>query len=407
MRAKTLISTLTAILILTGLLVGCAGPAQPVGGSQPAAATAAPANTPAVPAATKPAATAAPAATTAPTAAAVAAAKPTVSGAGLKLTGAGATFPYPLYSKWFDVYEKQTGVKIDYQSIGSGGGIQQITVQTVDFGATDAPMTDDQLKAAKSEILHIPTVLGAVVIIYNLQGVDKGLKLTPEAAAGIYLGEVTKWNDPKITADNPDLKLPDTAIVVVQRSDGSGTSNIFTDYLSNVSATWRDKVGKGTSVKWPVGLGAKGNEGVAGQVKQTPGSIGYVELAYAVQNKLSYATLKNKAGKFVEATLDSTTAAAAGASATMPDDLRVSIVNAAGDASYPIAGYTYLLVYKDQTDQAKGKAIADFVWWGIHDGEGYAKDLLYAPLPKEVVGKAEAKVKALNYQGKAFITGQP
>ncbi|MCL5027241.1 MAG: phosphate ABC transporter substrate-binding protein PstS [Chloroflexi bacterium] len=400
MRTKSLISTLVAIVMLASLLVGCASTSQPVtsSGSQPAT------NTPAAPAPTKPAA--APAATTAPTVAAPAAAKPTASSSGLSLTGAGATFPYPLYSKWFDVYEKQTGVKINYQSIGSGGGIQQISERTVDFGASDAPMTDDQLKAAKSELLHIPTVIGAVVVIYNLPGIDKGLKLTPEALSGIYLGEITKWNDPKITADNADLNLPDTSIVVVERSDGSGTSNIFTDYLSSVSATWKDKVGKGTSVKWPVGLGAKGNEGVAGQVKQTQGGIGYVELAYAVQNKLGYAMIKNKAGKFVEATLDSTTAAAAGAVASMPDDLRVSIVNAGGDASYPIAGFTYLLVYKDQTDQVKGKGIADFIWWAIHDGEGYAKDLLYAPLPNEVVTKAEAKVKSLNYQGKTLVMGQ-
>jgi phosphate transport system substrate-binding protein len=324
--------------------------------------------------------------------------------AGINLTGAGASFPFPLYSKWTETYEKETGVKINYQSIGSGGGIKQITERTVDFGATDAVMSDEQLKEAKSPLLHIPTVLGAVVIIYNIEGIAQGLKLTPETLSGIYLGEITKWNDPKIAADNPSFKLPDTSIVVVARSDGSGTSSIFTDYLTKVSPTWKDKVGMGTSVKWPLGIGAKGNEGVAGQVKQTPGSIGYVEIAYAVQNKLTYATLKNKAGKFVEATLDSTTAAAAGAVATTPADMRVSIVNADGDGTYPIAGYTWLLAYKDQTDQAKGRALADFLWWAIHNGQGYAKDLLYAPLAKEIVTKAEAQVKLINFQGKAFIT---
>ncbi|MCL4466706.1 MAG: phosphate ABC transporter substrate-binding protein PstS [Chloroflexi bacterium] len=372
---RTGLAIAVAALVLSISITGCqGGPAQPVvpGGASPAGPS--PAGAPA-------------------------------AGAG-SLTGAGATFPYPLYSKWFDVYEKKTGVKINYQSIGSGGGIQQITQRTVDFGASDAPMTDEQLKAAPAQILHIPTVIGAVVIIYNLPGVAAGLKLTPEVLSGIYLGEITKWSDSKIAADNPGIKLPDTSIVVVQRSDGSGTTNIFTDYLSNVSATWKDRVGKGTSVKWPVGLGAKGNEGVSGQVKQMAGAIGYVELAYAVQNKLTYAVLKNKAGKFVEPTLDSTTAAAAGAVATTPEDLRVSIVNAAGDPSYPIAGYTYLLVYKDQTDQAKGKALADFLWWAIHEGQSYAKDLLYAPLPQEIVAKVEAKIKTIDFQGKPLITGQ-
>lgn len=319
-----------------------------------------------------------------------------------ELTGAGATFPYPLYSKWFDVYNQTTGVKINYQSIGSGGGIKQLTEKTVDFGASDAPMTDDQIKAAGGNVLHIPTVLGAVVATYNVSGIEKGLKMSPDNLAAIFMGTIKRWNDPKIASDNPDLKLPDTDIAVVHRSDGSGTSNIFTDYLSSVSADWKGKVGKGTSVNWPVGLGAKGNEGVAGQVKQTPGAIGYVELAYAEQNKLPYASMKNQAGRFVVPSLDSTTAAAAGASASMPEDLRVSIVNAPGDASYPISGYTYILVYQAQQDEAKGKALVDFLWWGIHEGEGYAKALVYAPLPAEVVTRAEAKVKAITFQGKAI-----
>lgn len=370
---RTLLIIAIGLSALSGGLMGCQ-PAEPVVGAR-GAATAAPA----------------------------VAEKPSGGLAGVNLTGAGATFPFPLYSKWIDLYEKQTGAKINYQSIGSGGGIKQITEKTVDFGGSDAPMSDEQLKEAKGEIMHIPTVLGAVVVIYNLPGIDKGLKLSPDNLAGIYLGEITKWNDAKITADNPELKLPDTAIVVVQRSDGSGTTSIFTDYLSSVSAIWKDKVGKGTSVKWPVGLGAKGNEGVSGQVKQSPNSIGYSELAYAFQNKLSYATIKNKAGKWVEPNLDSTSAAAAGAAATTPDDLRVSIVNPAGEASYPIAGYTWILVYKDQTDQKKGQALAEFLWWALHDGEASARELLYAPLPKEIVVKAESKVKAINYQGTAFV----
>lgn len=322
------------------------------------------------------------------------------------LNGAGATFPNPLYSKWFDQYNKlYPNVKINYQSIGSGGGIQQITAKTVDFGASDAPMKDDQLKAAPAELLHIPTVMGAVVVAYNLPGVETGLRLTPDALTGVFLGEVTKWNDPKITSENPNVQLPDQDIVVVHRSDGSGTTNIFTDYLSSVSETWKSKVGKGTSVNWPVGLGGKGNEGVAGQVKQTPGGIGYVELAYATQNKLPYAFIKNQAGEFVEPTLDSTTAAAAGSASTIPDDLRVSIVNAPGSGSYPIAGYTYLLIYKEQSDAIKGKTLVDFTWWAIHDGEGFAKDLLYAPLPKEIVQKVEAKLKGITYQGKPLLSG--
>lgn len=321
------------------------------------------------------------------------------------LTGAGATFPYPLYSKWFDVYQQKTGVKINYQSIGSGGGIQQITQRTVDFGASDAPMTDEQLAAAPGPLLHIPTVIGAVVVTYNVPGLGPGLKLTPEALAGIFLGEVQKWNDPRIVQNNPGMGLPATDIAVVHRSDGSGTTNIFTDYLSAVSTTWKSRVGKGTSVDWPVGLGGKGNEGVTGQVQQTPGAIGYVELAYAVQNKLPVASLQNQAGKFVDPTIESTTAAAAGAAASMPDDLRVSIVNAAGAQSYPIAGFTYLLVYREQANEAKGKTLVDFLWWALHDGQAFARDLLYAPLPAEVVRKAEAKIKSITFQGKPLRAG--
>lgn len=335
--------------------------------------------------------------------AAACAPQPVRPGAAVTLTGGGATFPYPLYSKWIDVYERQTGVRINYQSIGSGAGIRQIIERTIDFGASDAPMTDEQLAAAPGEILHIPTVIGAVVLAYNVPGVGAGLKLGPEALAGIFLGEIVRWNDPRIARDNPDLALPDSAIVVVHRSDGSGTTHIFTDYLSSVSPTWRQRVGKGTSVDWPVGLGAKGNEGVTGQVKQTPGAIGYVELAYAVQNRLPVAALRNQAGQFAEPTVESATAAAAGAAAQVPPDLRVSIVNAPGADSYPIAGFTYLLVYRDQPDQAKGRALAEFLWWAIHDGQAYASDLHYAPLPAEIVTRVEEKVRSITFQGQPLL----
>ncbi len=317
----------------------------------------------------------------------------------LKLNGAGATFPYVIYSKWFDVYSKKTGVEFNYQSIGSGGGIKQVIEGTVDFGASDAPMTDDQLKEANqkqgTDVLHFPTVMGAVVVTYNVPGVGKGLKLTQDALAGIYLGEITQWNDPKIKADNPGVSLPDMAILVAHRSDGSGTTNIFTDYLTKVSQTWAQKVGKGTSVSWPVGLGGKGNEGVAGLVKQSDGSIGYVELAYAVKNNLPYASLRNKAGKFVEPTFDAVSAAAAGAVKTMPSDMRVSITDADGAASYPISGFTWLLVYQSGKDSQKTAALVKFLKWAYSDGQTYAKDLYYAPLPKPVVQMCEKKITTI------------
>lgn len=333
--------------------------------------------------------------------------QPGVTGTQEKVTlnGAGASFPYPLYSKWFEEYNRKTNgaVTINYQSIGSGGGIRNITEKTVDFGASDAPMKDDQLQKAPGELLHIPTVMGAVVVTFNLEDVSTGLKMSPDVVAGIFLGEIKKWNDPKIVSINPGVQLPDKDIVVVHRSDGSGTTNIFTDYLSSVSPAWKDKVGKGTSVEWPVGVGAKGNEGVSGQVKQTPGSIGYVELVYAVSNKLPYAFIQNREGKFIEPTIESTTAAAAAAAANMPEDMRVSIVNPPGADSYPISGYTYLLVYKNQDDQVKGKALVDFLWWAIHEGEQFAKDLLYAPLPDNVVKLVEKRIKQINYQGKQLF----
>ncbi len=320
----------------------------------------------------------------------------TSSCAQIKLNGAGATFPYVIYSKWFDVYHQKTGIEFNYQSIGSGGGVKQTIEGTVDFGASDAPMTEAEMKAVKdkqgTEILHIPTVMGAVVVTYNLQSVGKGLKLTPEVLSNIFLGKITKWNDSKISAINSGKKLPNVSIIVTHRSDGSGTTNIFTDYLSKVSKEWESKVGTGKSVNWPVGLGGKGNEGVAGLVKQTGGAIGYVELAYAVQNTLEYALIKNKAGNFVEPTFGSVSAAAAGAIKNMPEDLRVSLTDADGKDSYPISGFTWLLVYKNMKDQKKMDAIKTFLKWALTDGESYAKDLYYAPLPKEVIKLCQKKV---------------
>ena len=317
----------------------------------------------------------------------------------LRLNGAGATFPYVIYSKWFDVYHKKTGIQFNYQSIGSGGGIKQVIEGTVDFGATDAPMSDEQLKEAKAkrgtEILHIPTVMGAVVVNYNLPEVGGELRLAADAVAGIFLGEITRWNDPRITATNEGKNLPNKTIIVVHRSDGSGTTSIFTDYLSKVSTKWEQKVGRGTSVSWPVGLGGKGNEGVAGVVKQSPGSVGYVELAYAVKNKQPYAILKNKAGSFVDANFEAVSAAAAGMAGKMPADLRVSITDAEGKASYPISGFTWLLVYENMNNKEKANAIVNFLRWALSDGQSYAKELYYAPLPKEVVAMCEKKTASI------------
>jgi phosphate transport system substrate-binding protein len=325
------------------------------------------------------------------------------AGGTVRLQGAGATFPNPLYQKWLSEYGKaHPDVRIDYQSIGSGGGIKQIKEQTVDFGASDAPMKDEDLKSAPGELLHIPTVLGAVVITYNLQGVTQPLRFSPDVVADIFLGKVKRWDDPRIKADNPGAAPPAADITVVHRSDGSGTSAVFTDYLSKVSPEWKEKVGAGTSPNWPVGLGGKGNEGVTGQVKQTPNTVGYVELAYAVQNKLPVALLKNASGNFVEPSLDAVTAAAAESLPTTPEDLRVSITNAGGAAAYPVASYTYILAYKDQKDAAKGKALVDFLWWGIHDGERFAKDMLYAPLPADIVKRSEAKINSITSGGKAL-----
>jgi phosphate transport system substrate-binding protein len=300
----------------------------------------------------------------------------------MMINGAGATFPYPIYSKWFDEYAKvDPSVRFNYQSIGSGGGQKQILAQTVDFGASDGPMSDDNLAKAPGKILHIPTVAGAVVITYNLDG-NPALKLDGDTIANIFLGKIKNWNDPKIAASNPGAKLPDKEIVVVHRSDGSGTTFIFTDYLSKISAEWKQKAGNNTSVNWPTGIGGKGNEGVAGQVKQTPGALGYVELIYATQNKMPYAEVKNAAGQFVKPTIESVTAALA--TANIPDDFRFSMTNAPGSNAYPIAGATWLLVYQQQKDPAKGKKLVEFLKWALTKGEGMAKDLNYAPLPDEV-----------------------
>jgi phosphate transport system substrate-binding protein len=306
----------------------------------------------------------------------------------LQLNGAGATFPYPMYSKWFNQYiQVDPDARFNYQSIGSGGGIKQITEQTVDFGASDGPMTDEQLRAAPGKILHFPTVMGAVVITYNAEGVATGLKLTPDAIAGIFLGKITKWNDSAIAAANPGVSLPARDIVVVHRSDGSGTSYIFTDYLSKVSREWSNKVGKGTSVNWPVGLGGKGNEGVTGLVKQIPFALGYVELIYAQSNNLPFADVKNKTGAFVTPSLESVTAAAAAFADTMPEDFRVSITDAPGASAYPISGMTWLLVYEKQKDVEKGKKLVHFLDWMMHDGQQQAPALHYAPLPAQVIAK--------------------
>jgi phosphate transport system substrate-binding protein len=323
----------------------------------------------------------------------------------MRIQGAGASFPNLIYQKWLNEYNKaHPNVKIDYQSIGSGAGIKQITEKTIDFGGSDAPMRDDDLKNTQGQILHIPTVLGAVVITYNLPSVTSELKLTPEAVAGIFLGTIKKWNDPAIASSNEGVTLPANDITVVHRSDGSGTSFVFTEYLSKVSEAWKNGPGAGTAVQWPAGVGAKGSEGVTGQVKQTPNAIGYVELIYAEENKLPVASIKNAAGEFIRPSLDSTTAAAASVAGQIPDDLRVSITNAPGATAYPLSSFTYLLVYKEQPDQAKGKALVDFMWWAIHDGEQMARAMRYAPLPDEVVKKTEAKINSITYQGKPLRT---
>jgi phosphate transport system substrate-binding protein len=304
----------------------------------------------------------------------------------IRINGAGATFPNPIYSKWFSEYNKlHANIEINYQSIGSGGGIRQVTEQTVFFGATDGPMSDDQLKAAPGTILHFPTVLGGVVPVYNIPNVTAELKFTGPVLADIFLGKIVKWNDPAIAKLNAGVKLPATDITVVHRSDGSGTTYIWVDYLSKVSSEFKTKVGVATSVNWPAGIGGKGNEGVSGLVTQSPGSIGYVELIYALQNKISYGSVQNAAGEFVKASVPSVTTAAAVAAANMPADFRVSITNAAGKGAYPISSFTWLLLYENPKDKAQSKTMVDFVKWALTDGQKYCAELGFAPLPASVV----------------------
>jgi phosphate transport system substrate-binding protein len=314
----------------------------------------------------------------------------------VSLNGAGSTFVYPMMSKWSSEYQKvRSNILVNYQSIGSGGGIRQLIAHTVQFGATDGPMTDDQLKEAKSPVIHFPLVMGAVVPTYNLPKLAHAIRFTPDALAGIFLGQVKSWNDPSLTSVNSDLNLPATPIVVVHRSDGSGTTYVWADYLSKVSPEWKSKVGLATSLNWPVGLGGKGNEGVAGAVEQTPGAIGYVELTYAIQNKMPVGQVKNLAGSFVEPSIDAVTEAAAGALATLPDDLRYSITNAPGDKAYPIGGTTWALVYADMPDGAQRKGLIGFLRWILTDGQKFCSPLDYAPLPKELADRALKKLDSL------------
>lgn len=320
----------------------------------------------------------------------------------LVINGAGATFPYPLYSKWIAEYAKvKPEVRLDYQSLGSGAGVRQLTAGTVHFGASDVPMTDAELSQAPREVLHIPSALGAVVVVDNLPQVPAPLKLSPTVLADIFLGQLTRWNDVRLAELNPGLSLPDREIVVVYRSDGSGTTGVFTEYLSRISPQWASQVGAGKAVGFPVGIGAKGNEGVTGQVKSLPYTLGYVELAYAHQSSLPAALLLNRAGNFVAATLPSITAAAA--AVPLPADLRVSIVDAPGENAYPLASFTYLLVYREQGDGPRGRALAEFLWWAIHQGQEFNEPLLYARLPAGVVSAAEGKLLTMSYQGQPLL----
>ena len=325
------------------------------------------------------------------------------SAAGVDLTGAGATFPYPIYSKWFADYARETSIKINYQSIGSGGGIRQLSEHTVDFGASDAPMSDDEMSKAKGPIMHFPTVIGAVAVTYNLPSLKDPLRLTGDVLADMFLGHITKWNDSRIKAENPGVALPATDVLVVHRAEASGTTYIFSDYLSTVSPDWAKAPGKGKELSWPVGIGAKGNEGVAGQVKQTPGAIAYVELAYAKQNNLPTAQLKNASGAYVAPSIESATAAAAGIADRLPTntDYRISIVNAPGPGAYPIASFTWLLVYRNQTDATKAKKLKDFLHWYLRSGEGTAATLDYAPLPDVMKTRLDARVDSVTVGGAA------
>jgi len=321
-------------------------------------------------------------------------------GDAIKIQGAGSTFINPLMQKWVSEYGNlNSNVRIDYQSIGSGGGIKQTKERTIQFGATDAAMGDADLRSAPGEILHVPVILGAVVLTYNLVGVQQTLRFSPETIADIFLGKIVNWADQRIQADNPGVSLPDVPLTVVHRSDGSGTSYVFTNYLSKVSPEWKERVGEGTSPSFPVGLGGKGNEGVTGQIKQTPNTIGYVELAYAVKNKMPVAEIKNRSGNFVLPNFETVTNAAAETISETPDDLRVAITDAAGAAAYPISSYVYILIYKDQTDEVVGKTMVDFLTWAINDGQRFAQPLYYSPLPQEMVKRASAKIALVSHNG--------
>jgi phosphate transport system substrate-binding protein len=324
----------------------------------------------------------------------------------IRLTGAGATFPYPVYSKWVLEYTRiRPHIEINYQSIGSGGGIRQFIDRTVDFGATDGPMADSQIALVRGNVLHIPTVLGAVVPAYNLPGVSQQLRFTPEVLAGIFLGQIATWSDSRIAAANPGVRLPGQEIIVVHRSDGSGTTYVWTDYLSKVSAEWAQRVGRSTAVNWPVGLGGRGNEGVASTVRRTPGAIGYVELVYALQNRIPYGLVRNRSGQFINATLESTTGAAAGAMASLGanTDFRVSITDPQGADVYPIASYTWVLIPSQMSDQARARALLEFLWWATHEGQRYATELGYAPLPARVVELLEPRLKSVTVGGRAVL----
>ena len=402
-----MVARLSATFAGAAFLAACGAEAEPA--KAPAAPTAAAKAEPTkAPAAAPTTAAAAPPTAPAPAASGAVAITGPFEGEAKTLTGAGATFPAALYSKYFNEYNKLAKVEVNYQSIGSGGGIKAISDQTADFGATDSPMTDAQLKEAKGgAILHIPMALGAVVATYNIPGLETTkLKFTGETLAAIFLGTITKWNDPKIAADNAGVKLPTEDIVSVHRSDGSGTSFVFTDYLSAVSAEWKTKVGASTTVNWPGGVGGKGNEGVAGEVKQTPFSIGYVELIYAVQNKLGVGLIKNKAGQFVEPNLAGVTGAAAAAAGKVAPDLRVSIVDQDGAETYPISSFTWILAYKQMADAAKATALTRLLWWGTHEAQKFNGDLGYAPLPAEIVTKGEAMIKSITGAGKPAFPGK-
>jgi len=383
-RPPRLLSGLAPVLAAVLLLAGCGGGGESPSTASPAATRTSIASSPTGPQVTSPCPPA---------------------GSASALTGAGATFPGPLYSKWIDAFGKACNTQINYQAIGSGGGIKQITEKTVDFGASDGIMTPEQEAAANEAggpILHIPMASGAVAVVFNLSGIQSGqLKLSPDVLADIYLKKIPKWNDPRITALNAGLNLPDTDVAAVHRADGSGTTFIFTDYLSKVSPEWKAKVGSGTSVSWPGDIGGEKNAGVAAQVAQIPGAIGYVELAYAIQNNLTWAAMRNKSGKFVEPGLEATSAAAEGI--PLPDDMKVLLTDSENPNAYPIVGFTWILVYQNQPDKAKGQTLVYYLWWSIHDGQTFTKDLLYAPLSAEAVKKAETEIGSITHQGQPLL----